>query len=96
VRNAYGADVLDFVFQSTLNASQRAELVVLFFSRERKILEVVRRKIAGGETGWKASINVALAACGGDFRDIVVENAGLAPAGFVDKPVPRDCACGAG
>jgi hypothetical protein len=97
MRNAYGADVLDFAFQATLNAAQRAELVVeLLFSRERKILEVVRRKLAGGKTGWKASINVALAACGGDFRDIVVENAGLAPAGFVDKPAPRDCACGAG
>jgi CPL (NUC119) domain len=87
VRNAYGADVLDFAFQTTLNASQRAELVVeLLFSRERKILEVVRSKLAGADAGGKVSFNVALAACGGDFRDMVVENAGVALAGFVDKP----------
>jgi hypothetical protein len=87
VRNAYGADVLDFAFQTTLNAAQRAQLVVeLLFSRERKILAVVQSKLAGGADGaGKPSFSAALAACGDDFKGVVVESAGAALAAFVDK-----------
>lgn len=48
IKNAYGADVLDFAFQTALNAHQRAELVnELLFSRERKLLDVVHAKRRG-------------------------------------------------
>lgn len=91
VRNAYGADVLDFAFQTTLNATQRSQLVVeLLFSRERKILKVVQSKMAGkvSESGapLKLTFAAALVECGDDFKGMVVDNAGAALAAFVDKP----------
>lgn len=91
VRNAYGADVLDFAFQTTLNASQRSQLVVeLLFSRERKILGIVESKLAGKVTDTGAPVKLtfasALLECGDDFKGMVVDNAGAALAAFVDKP----------
>lgn len=88
IRNSYGADVLDFAYQTTLNAAQRAQLVVeLLFSRERKVFAVVQSKLAGREDYVaKPSFAVALAECGDEFERMVVDNAGGALAAFVDKP----------
>lgn len=89
VRNAYGADVLDFAYQTTLNARQRAHLVVeVLFSREAKMLAVVLSKQAGGADigGDKLTFASALKLCGDSFKDAVVESAGAALAAYVDKP----------
>jgi hypothetical protein len=91
IRNSYGADVLDFAFQTVLNARHRADLVVeLLFSREKAMFDVVRAKCAGKADGGvqgdpKITFEAALDLVGESFKDVVVESAGAVLAPLIDK-----------
>lgn len=46
IRNSYGADVLDFAFQTVLKAKAKSELVLeLLYMKDRKLLEAFRSKM---------------------------------------------------
>jgi hypothetical protein len=90
VRNSYGADVLDFAFQTVLNARHRADLVVeLLFSRAKDMFEVVVAKSAGlkekGDGSTQVTFEVALDLVGDSFKDVVVDSAGAVLSPLIDK-----------
>jgi hypothetical protein len=87
IRNAYGADVLDFAFQTNLNATNRSHLVLeLLFSREKKFLAAILSKLAGmAKKPAKITFAAALALVGDEFKDVCVESAGQVLSLLVDK-----------
>jgi pumilio homology domain family member 6 len=87
IKNAYGADVLDFAFQTNLNASSRAHLVIeLLFSREKKFLAVVYSKLAGSvQKNEKLTFATALELVGVEFKDVCVDSAGQVLSSLIDK-----------
>lgn len=95
LKNAYGADVLDFAFQTTVNAHQRLELVQEFlFSRRPELLSIVRSKRSRSPdtSQGSASLDVPLmhfasdvGVLGDSFKDSLVESAGAALSPHIEK-----------
>lgn len=57
VRSTHGADVLDFAFQTVLNARSKAELVIeLLYARETKILDSIRSRLIGEGVDFTADV----------------------------------------
>lgn len=97
IRNSYGADVLDFAFQTVLKARAKSELVLeLLYSKERKLLETFHAKMLpeGEGRGTKPATQSSQAlsifahsldVIGETFTDTVVESATTVLNQLVDK-----------
>lgn len=91
IKSSHGADVLDFAYQTILSGRQRSELVIeLLYSRERKLLDVIRAKLGqdcktGKATGVKSVFAESLKLVDETFRDVVVESAAATISQLLDK-----------
>lgn len=94
IRNSYGADVLDFAYQTVLRARPKAELVLeLLYSREKKLLDTIRSKVLSETDGVKEKpgdqscsiFESSLDMVGDTFKDVVVDSAGATLNQIADK-----------
>lgn len=92
MRSKSGADVLDFAYQTTLNAKSKAELSVeLLYSKERKLYEAVRKRLfeerRDGAAGWggRNLFAESLDLLEDSFRDVAVESGSALINQLVDK-----------
>ncbi|KAI0561973.1 Pumilio like protein [Gracilaria domingensis] len=91
MRSRHGADVLDFAYQTTLNARAKAELSVeMLYGKERKLFDTVRNKLFdkpddGGRKGSRNVFAHSLELLEESFRDVVVDSAGAVVNQLVDK-----------
>lgn len=97
IRNAYGADVLDFAFQTVLRARGKSELVLeLLYSKQKNLLDTVRAKMYRNETpdqnaAYKPPVQSqpvfeqSLEYIGDSFKDVAVESAATVLNQLIDK-----------
>lgn len=97
IRNSYGADVLDFAFQTVLKAKEKTELVLeLLYMKQRKLLDTFRTTILK-EASEKTQSSVkpqpqpasifahSLDVVGETFASAVVDSAGTILSQLLDK-----------
>lgn len=97
IRNSYGADVLDFAFQTVLKAKEKTELVLeLLYMKQRKLLDSFRTNILK-EASEKTQSSVkqqpqpasmfahSLDVVGETFASAVVDSAGAVLSQLLDK-----------
>ncbi|CAN8071298.1 unnamed protein product [Agarophyton chilense] len=92
MRSRHGADVLDFAYQTTLNARAKAELCVeMLYGKDRKLFDTVRGKLfdqnlnEGGKNGSRNVFAHSLELLDESFRDVVVDSAGAVINQLVDR-----------